>query len=605
MSEINTKNIRNFCIIAHIDHGKSTLADRIIEATGTLTKREMQDQILDNMDLERERGITIRSQAERVVYKAKDGEEYIFNLIDTPGHVDFNYEVSRSLAACEGAILVVDASQGVEAQTLANVYLALEHDLTVVPVINKIDLPSADPDRVKEEIEDIVGIEAHDAPLISAKNGLNIEDVLEAIVEKIPAPSGKPENPLKALIFNSLYDAYKGVIVFARLMEGTVKKGTKIKMFQSSAVEEVVEVGTFGAGQFIPCEELTAGMVGYITASIKDLRLTNVGDTITDKDNPCDTALPGYKKVLPMVYCGLYPADGAHYADLRDALEKLQLNDAALQFEPETSIALGFGFRCGFLGLLHLDVVQERLERDYDIDLVATAPSVVYKIHKTDGTVIDITNPSNLPDPSEIDYMEEPIVKAEIMVTTEYLGSIMKLCQERRGVNNGMDYIEETRVVLKYDLPLNEIIYDFFDALKSRSRGYASFDYEFKGYQKAELVKLDILINKESVDALSFIIVKEGAYERAKKMCEKLKNEIPRQLFEVPIQAAIGSKVIARETVRAMRKDVLAKCYGGDISRKRKLLEKQKEGKKRMREVGNVEIPQKAFMSVLKLDSGD
>ena len=605
MSEINTKNIRNFCIIAHIDHGKSTLADRIIEATGTLTKREMQDQILDNMELERERGITIRSQAVRVVYKAKNGEEYIFNLIDTPGHVDFNYEVSRSLAACEGAILVVDASQGVEAQTLANVYLALEHDLTVVPVINKIDLPSADPDRVKEEIEDIVGIEAHDAPLISAKNGLNIEDVLEAIVEKIPAPSGKPENPLKALIFNSLYDAYKGVIVFARLMEGTVKKGTKIKMFQSSAVEEVVEVGTFGAGQFIPCEELTAGMVGYITASIKDLRLTNVGDTITDKDNPCDTALPGYKKVLPMVYCGLYPADGAHYADLRDALEKLQLNDAALQFEPETSIALGFGFRCGFLGLLHLDVVQERLERDYDIDLVATAPSVVYKIHKTDGTVIDITNPSNLPDPSEIDYMEEPIVKAEIMVTTEYLGSIMKICQERRGVNNGMYYIEETRVVLKYDLPLNEIIYDFFDALKSRSRGYASFDYEFKGYQKAELVKLDILINKESVDALSFIIVKEGAYERAKKMCEKLKNEIPRQLFEVPIQAAIGSKVIARETVRAMRKDVLAKCYGGDISRKRKLLEKQKEGKKRMREVGNVEIPQKAFMSVLKLDSGD
>ena len=605
MSEINTKNIRNFCIIAHIDHGKSTLADRIIEATGTLTKREMQDQILDNMELERERGITIRSQAVRVVYKAKDGEEYIFNLIDTPGHVDFNYEVSRSLAACEGAILVVDASQGVEAQTLANVYLALEHDLTIVPVINKIDLPSADPDRVKEEIEDIIGIEAHDAPLISAKNGLNIEDVLEAVVNKIPAPSGKNENPLKALIFNSLYDSYKGVIVFARLMEGTVKKGTKIKMFQSSEVEEVVEVGTFGAGQFIPCEELTAGMVGYITASIKDLRQTKVGDTITDKENPCDEALPGYKRVLPMVYCGLYPADGAHYSDLRDALEKLQLNDAALQFEPETSIALGFGFRCGFLGLLHLDVVQERLERDYDIDLVATAPSVVYKIHKTDGTVLDITNPSNLPDPSEIDYMEEPIVKAEIMVTTEYLGSIMKLCQERRGVNNGMDYIEETRVVIKYDLPLNEIIYDFFDALKSRSRGYASFDYEFKGYQRAELVKLDILINKESVDALSFIIVKEGAYERAKKMCEKLKNEIPRQLFEVPIQAAIGSKVIARETVRAMRKDVLAKCYGGDISRKRKLLEKQKEGKKRMREVGNVEIPQKAFMSVLKLDSGD
>ena len=599
------KYIRNFSIIAHIDHGKSTLADRIIENTGLVAHRDMKEQFLDNMDLERERGITIKLQTTRLVYKAEDGNEYIFNLIDTPGHVDFNYEVSRSLAACEGAILVVDASQGVEAQTLANVYLALEHDLTIVPVINKVDLPSADPDRVKEEIEDIIGIEAHDAPLISAKNGLNIEDVLEAVVNKIPAPSGKAENPLKALIFNSLYDSYKGVIVFARLMEGTVKKGTKIKMFQSSEIEEVVEVGTFGAGQFIPCEELTAGMVGYITASIKDLRQTKVGDTITDKDNPCDEALPGYKRVLPMVYCGLYPADGAHYSDLRDALEKLQLNDAALQFEPETSIALGFGFRCGFLGLLHLDVVQERLERDYDIDLVATAPSVVYKIHKTDGTVLDITNPSNLPDPSEIDYMEEPIVKAEIMVTTEYLGSIMKLCQERRGVNNGMDYIEETRVVIKYDLPLNEIIYDFFDALKSRSRGYASFDYEFKGYQKAELVKMDILINRESVDALSFIIVKEGAYERAKKMCEKLKNEIPRQLFEVPIQAAIGSKIIARETVRAMRKDVLAKCYGGDISRKRKLLEKQKEGKKRMREVGNVEIPQSAFMSVLKLDSGD
>lgn len=598
-------NIRNFCIIAHIDHGKSTLADRIIEKTGTLTKREMQDQILDNMDLERERGITIRSQAVRATYRAKDGVEYIFNLIDTPGHVDFNYEVSRSLAACEGAILVVDASQGVEAQTLANVYLALEHDLTIVPVINKVDLPSADPDRVKNEIEDIIGIEAHDAPLISAKNGLNIEDVLEAIVEKIPAPRGKAEDPLKALIFNSLYDSYKGVIVFCRVMDGSIKKGTKIKMFATGTVEEVVEVGTFGAGLFIPCDELSAGMVGYMTASIKDLRQTRVGDTITDYNNPCAEALPGYKKVLPMVYCGLYPADGAHYSDLRDALEKLQLNDAALQFEPETSIALGFGFRCGFLGLLHLDVVQERLERDYDIDLVATAPSVVYKIHKTDGEVIDITNPSNLPEPTEIDYMEEPIVKAEIMVTTEYVGSIMKLCQERRGVNKGMDYVEETRVILTYELPLNEIIYDFFDALKSRSRGYASFDYEFIGYQRAELVKLDILINKESVDALSFIIVKEGAYERAKKMCEKLKNEIPRQLFEVPIQAAIGSKVIARETVRAMRKDVLAKCYGGDISRKRKLLEKQKEGKKRMREVGNVEIPQRAFMSVLKLDSDD
>lgn len=603
MSEINSKNVRNFCIIAHIDHGKSTLADRILEKTGTLTKREMQDQILDNMDLERERGITIRSQAVRVVYKAKNGQEYIFNLIDTPGHVDFNYEVSRSLAACEGAILVVDASQGVEAQTLANVYLALEHDLTIVPVINKVDLPSADPERVKNEIEDIIGIEAHDAPLISAKNGINIEDVLEAVVEKIPAPGGSKDNPLQALIFNSLYDSYKGVIVFCRVMEGTVKKGTEIKMFATGTEEEVVEVGTFGAGQFIPCDELSAGMVGYITASIKDLRQTRVGDTITSVDNPCKNALPGYKKVLPMVYCGLYPADGAHYTDLREALEKLQLNDAALQFEPETSQALGFGFRCGFLGLLHLDVVQERLERDYDLALVATAPSVVYKITKTDGTVLDITNPSNLPDSSEISYMEEPIVSAEIMVTTDYVGPIMKLCQERRGINTGMEYIEETRVMLRYDLPLNEIIYDFFDALKSRSRGYASFDYEFKGYERAELVKLDILINRESVDALSFIIVKEGAYERAKKMCEKLKNEIPRQLFEVPIQAAIGSKVIARETVRAMRKDVLAKCYGGDISRKRKLLEKQKEGKKRMREVGNVEIPQKAFMSVLKLDS--
>lgn len=603
MSEINSKNIRNFCIIAHIDHGKSTLADRILEKTGTLTKREMQDQILDNMDLERERGITIRSQAVRVVYKANDGQEYIFNLIDTPGHVDFNYEVSRSLAACEGAILVVDASQGVEAQTLANVYLALEHDLTIVPVINKIDLPSADSERVKNEIEDIIGIEAHDAPLISAKNGLNIEDVLEAVVEKIPAPKGDKDNPLQALIFNSIYDSYKGVIVFCRVMEGTVKKGTEIKMLATGTVEEVVEVGTFGAGQFIPCDELSAGAVGYIAAGIKDLRETRVGDTITSVDKPCEKALPGYKKVLPMVYCGLYPADGAHYDDLREALEKLQLNDAALQFEPETSQALGFGFRCGFLGLLHLDVVQERLERDYDLALVATAPSVVYKITKTDGEVLDITNPSNLPDPSEIAFMEEPVVSAEIMVTTEYVGSIMNLCQERRGVSKGMEYVEKTRVILRYDLPLNEIIYDFFDALKSRSRGYASFDYEFKGYEKAELVKLDILINREAVDALSFIIVKEGAYERARKMCEKLKEEIPRQLFEVPIQAAIGSKVIARETVKAMRKDVLAKCYGGDISRKRKLLEKQKEGKKRMREVGNVEIPQKAFMSVLKLDS--
>ncbi len=602
---MDQSKIRNFCIIAHIDHGKSTLADRIIEMTGTLTKREMQDQVLDNMDLERERGITIRSQAVRAIYKAKDGEEYQFNLIDTPGHVDFNYEVSRSLAACEGAVLVVDASQGVEAQTLANVYLALEHDLTIVPVINKIDLPSADPERAKNEIEDVIGIEAMDAPMISAKNGINIEDVLEAIVEKIPAPGGKREEPLKALIFNSLYDAYKGVIIFVRMMDGVVHKGTKIRMMATGAEEEVVEVGTFGAGQFIPCEELSAGMVGYITASLKDLRETRVGDTVTDAESPCSEALPGYKKVLPMVYCGLYPADGAKYEDLREALEKLQLNDAALQFEPETSVALGFGFRCGFLGLLHLDVVQERLERDYMLDLVATAPSVVYRVYKTDGTMLEITNPSNLPDPAEIDYMEEPMVSAEIMVTTEFVGSIMKLCQDRRGVYKGMEYMEETRAILRYDLPLAEIIYDFFDALKSRSRGYASFDYEFKGYERAELVKLDILINHESVDALSFIIFKEGAYERARKMCEKLKAEIPRQLFEVPIQAAIGSKVIARETIKALRKDVLAKCYGGDITRKKKLLEKQKEGKKRMREVGSVQIPQKAFMSVLKLDSED
>ena len=599
---IDQSKIRNFCIIAHIDHGKSTLADRIIEKTGTLTEREMQSQVLDNMELERERGITIKSQAVRIVYKANDGEEYIFNLIDTPGHVDFNYEVSRSLAACDGAILVVDAAQGIEAQTLANVYLALDHDLDVLPVINKIDLPSADPDRVVNEIEDVIGLEAHDAPRISAKTGLNVEEVLEQIVTKIPAPQGDVNAPLKALIFDSIYDAYKGVIVFCRVMDGRVKKGTQIRMMATGFTTEVVEVGYFGAGQFIPCDELTAGMVGYITASIKNLGDTRVGDTVTDNERPCAEALPGYKKVQPMVYCGLYPADGARYGDLRDALEKLQLNDASLFFEPETSIALGFGFRCGFLGLLHLEIIQERLEREYNLDLVTTAPGVVYKVYKTNGEVIELTNPSNLPDPSEIEYMEEPMVNAEIMVTTEFIGAIMDLCQERRGQYNGMEYMEETRALLKYKLPLNEIIYEFFDALKSRSRGYASLDYELCGYERSELVKLDILVNKEEVDALSFIVHADTAYERGRKMCEKLKEEIPRQLFEIPIQAAIGSKIIARETVRAMRKDVLAKCYGGDISRKKKLLEKQKEGKKRMRQVGNVEIPQKAFMSVLKLD---
>ena len=602
MSHIDQSKIRNFCIIAHIDHGKSTLADRIIEMTGLLTNREMQAQVLDNMELERERGITIKSQAVRTIYKAKDGEEYIFNLIDTPGHVDFNYEVSRSLVACDGAVLVVDAAQGVEAQTLANVYLALDHDLEVFPVINKIDLPSADPDRVKAEIEDVIGLEAHDAPLISAKTGLNCEDVLEAIVEKIPAPEGDANAPLQALIFDSLYDAYKGVIIFCRIKEGTVKPGMNIKMIATGATANVVEVGYFGAGQFIPCDELPAGMVGYITASIKNVSDTKVGDTVTDADNPADAPLPGYKEVNPMVYCGLYPADGAKYPDLRDALEKLQLNDAALKFEPETSIALGFGFRCGFLGLLHLEIIQERLEREYNLDLVTTAPSVIYKIYKENGEVIDLTNPTNLPDPSEIEHMEEPIVSAEIMVTTEFIGAIMELCQQRRGRYISMEYVEGSRALLKYDIPLNEIIYDFFDALKSRSRGYASFDYELKGYEQAKLVKLDILINKEEVDALSFIVPEASAYERGRKMCEKLKTEIPRQLFEVPIQAAVGSKVIARETVKAMRKDVLAKCYGGDISRKRKLLEKQKEGKKRMRQVGNVEIPQSAFMAVLKLD---
>ena len=602
MADIQQKNIINFCIIAHIDHGKSTLADRIIEKTGLLTEREMQSQVLDNMDLERERGITIKSQTVRTIYKANDGEEYIFNLIDTPGHVDFNYEVSRSLAACDGAVLVVDAAQGIEAQTLANVYLALDHDLDVFPVINKIDLPSADPERVVEEIEDVIGIEAQDAPRISAKNGINIDQVLEQIVEKIPAPTGDPTAPLQALIFDSLYDPYKGVIIFCRIKEGTVKRGTPIRMMATGAVADVVEVGYFGAGQFIPCDELSAGMVGYITGSIKNVSDTRVGDTVTNRENPCAAPLPGYKKVNPMVYCGLYPADSAKYPDLRDALEKLQLNDASLSFEPETSLALGFGFRCGFLGLLHLEIIQERLEREYNLDLVTTAPGVIYHVHKTNGEMIELTNPSNLPDPSEIEYMEEPMVKAEIMVTTDYIGPIMDLCQERRGEYQGMEYMETTRALLTYHLPLNEIIYDFFDALKSRSRGYASFDYELLGYQQSNLVKLDILINREQVDALSFIVFADSAYERGRKMCEKLKNEIPRHLFEIPIQAAIGGKVIARETVKAMRKDVLAKCYGGDISRKRKLLEKQKEGKKRMRQVGNVEIPQQAFMSVLKLD---
>ncbi len=602
MSEIKQDHIRNFCIIAHIDHGKSTLADRIIEMTGTLTSREMQDQVLDNMDLERERGITIKSQAVRIVYTAKNGEEYIFNLIDTPGHVDFNYEVSRSLAACDGAILVVDATQGVEAQTVGNVYLAMDHNLDVMPVINKCDLPSAHPEEVKEEIEDIIGIDAADAPEISAKTGENVDQVLEQVITKIPAPVGNPDAPLKALIFDSLYDSYKGVIVFCRLMDGKIKKDDQILMMATGTQAEVVEVGYFGAGQFIPCDELEAGMVGYFTASLKNVKDTRVGDTVTNAEHPCKEPLPGYKKVLPMVYCGMYPEDGAKYQELRDALEKLQLNDASLQFEPETSVALGFGFRCGFLGLLHLEVIEERLEREYDLDLVMTAPSVIYKVHKTNGEIMDLTNPTNLPDPSEIEYMEEPMVKADVMVTSDFIGPIMDLCQERRGEYQSMEYLEETRAVLHYRMPLNEIIYDFFDALKSRSKGYASLDYELDGYQRSDLVKLDILVNHEEVDALSFIVHADSAYERGRKMCEKLKEEIPRQLFEVPIQAAVGGKIIARETVRALRKDVLAKCYGGDISRKKKLLEKQKEGKKRMRKVGNVEIPKEAFLSVLKLD---
>ena len=602
MEKIKQERIRNFCIIAHIDHGKSTLADRIIEMTGTLTEREMQSQVLDNMDIERERGITIKSQTVRIVYKAEDGEEYIFNLIDTPGHVDFNYEVSRALAACDGAILVVDATQGIQAQTLANTYLALDHNLEIIPVINKVDLPSADPDLVAHEIEDVIGLEALDAPRISAKTGLNVKEVLEAVVKRLPPPGGSIENPLQALVFDSLYDSYKGVIIFCRIKEGGVKKGSNIRFMATGAEFTVTEVGTFAPGQFIPGEELTPGMVGYITASIKNIRDARVGDTVTTVDKPAKEALPGYKKVQSMVYCGIYPSDSQKYPDLRDALEKLQLNDAALNYEAETSAALGFGFRCGFLGLLHLDVVQERLEREYDLDLVTTAPSVIYHVYKTDGSMMELTNPSNLPDPAEIAHMEEPIVEAEIMVTSEFVGAIMTLCQERRGIYKSTEYIDQTRAVLKYDLPLNEIIYDFFDALKSRSRGYASFDYELKGYQEGKMVKLDILVNKQQIDALSFIVHAGSAYERGKKMCEKLKNEIPRQLFEIPIQAAIGGHVVARETVKALRKDVLAKCYGGDISRKKKLLEKQKEGKKRMRQFGNVEIPQSAFMSVLKLD---
>ena len=602
MSQDKQKHIRNFCIVAHIDHGKSTLADRLIQKTGLLTDREMQEQVLDNMDLERERGITIKSQAVRLIYRAQDGEEYQFNLIDTPGHVDFNYEVSRSLAACEGAVLIVDAAQGIEAQTLANVYLALDNNLEILPVINKIDLPSANPKWAKQEIEDIIGIPAEDAPEISAKNGINIEEVLERIITDIPAPAGDVNAPLKALVFDSVYDQYRGVIVLMRVFDGSIRKGSRVKMMATGKEFDVVEVGIFGPGRFLPVDELSAGMVGYFTASIKTVSDTRVGDTVTLAENPTAEALPGYKKVNPMVYCGIFPVDGAKYPDLRDALEKLQLNDAALFFEPETSVALGFGFRCGFLGLLHLEIIQERLEREYNLDLVTTAPSVIYKVYLTDGTSFDLSNPSNMPDPARIEKMEEPIVKAEIMLPKDYVGPIMELCQQRRGEYISMEYLDSSRVMLTYHMPLNEIIYDFFDVLKSRSRGYASFDYSLLGYQESELVKLDILVNREPVDALSFIVHKDSATERGRKMCEKLKKEIPRHLFKIPIQAAIGSKIIARETISAMRKDVLAKCYGGDISRKKKLLEKQKEGKKRMRQIGSVEVPQKAFMSVLKLD---
>ncbi len=595
-------HIRNFSIIAHIDHGKSTLADRLIQKTGLLTEREMQEQVLDNMDLERERGITIKSQAVRLIHKGADGEEYIFNLIDTPGHVDFNYEVSRSLAACDGAVLVVDAAQGVEAQTLANVYLALDNDLEVMPVINKIDLPSAEPDRVKKEIEDIIGLDCENAPLISAKADINIDDVFEGVIKNIPAPTGDENAPLKALIFDSFYDSYKGVIVFMRVFDGTLKKGTRVRFMATGKEFEVVEVGVFGPGRYIPTESLMAGDVGYLTASIKNVRDTQIGDTVTDAANPVDKPLPGYKKVNSMVYCGIFPADGSKYQDLRDALEKLQLNDAALNFEAETSVALGFGFRCGFLGLLHLEIVQERLEREFDLDLVTTAPSVIYKVYLTNGECIDLSNPSDLPDVTTIVKMEEPIVKAEIILPSEYIGTVMELCQQRRGEYVGMEYLEETRAVLTYDLPLNEIIYDFFDVLKSRTRGYASFDYELKGYEASKLVKLDMMVNREVVDALSFIVHESSAADKGRKMAEKLKKEIPRHQFEIPIQAAIGNKIIARETISAVRKDVLAKCYGGDITRKKKLLEKQKEGKKRMRQIGSIEVPQSAFMSVLKLD---
>ena len=605
MSGIDQSKIRNFCIIAHIDHGKSTLADRIIQKTGLLTEREMQDQVLDNMDLERERGITIKAQAVRTVYKAADGEEYILNMIDTPGHVDFNYEVSRSLAACDGALLVVDASQGIEAQTLANVYLALDHDLDVFPVINKVDLPSAEPDRVIAEIEDVIGLEAQDAPRISAKTGLNVDEVLEQIVQKIPAPEGDPTEPLKALIFDSVYDAYRGVIISGRVMEGSVKKGTRIRMMATGAVEEVVEVGYFGAGRLIPCDELSAGMVGYITASIKNVRDTRVGDTVTDADRPCAEALPGYKKVNPMVYCGMYPADGAQYGDLRDALEKLQLNDASLFYEPETSAALGFGFRCGFLGLLHMEIITERLEREFDLDIITTTPSVRYRLTMTDGTVEMIDNPSSYPDPSNIVKQEEPFVDVHLYTPNDYVGALMDLCQQKRGVLIDMKYLDDVRVDLHYALPLGEIVYDFFDAIKSRSRGYASYDYEFKEYRESDLVKLDFLLNGDPVDALSMIVFRDNAYAKGRRICEKLRDNIPRTLFEIPVQAAIGGKIIARETVKAMRKDVLAKCYGGDISRKKKLLEKQKEGKKKMRQLGSVSLPSEAFTAVLKLDSDD
>ena len=603
MPNVRQEKIRNFCIIAHIDHGKSTLADRMLEITGVLSQREMESQILDNMDIEKERGITIKAQAVRMLYKAKDGEEYILNLIDTPGHVDFNYEVSRSLAACEGAILVVDAAQGIEAQTLANVYLALEHDLEIIPVINKIDLPSARPDFVKKEIEDVIGLEASDAPLISAKNGINIEDVLEEIVKKVPYPVESPDKPLRALIFDSFYDSYKGVIVYIRVKEETIKVGDKIKMMNTKKEFIVTELGYLRPGGMTPCDSLIAGEVGYIVASIKNVKDTRVGDTVTLLDNPASEPLPGYKKVNPMVFCGIYPADGSKYGDLREALEKLQLNDASLIFEPETSIALGFGFRCGFLGLLHMEIIQERLEREYDFDLVTTAPSVVYKVKKKNGEVFDIDNPTNMPPVTEIEYMEEPIVKASIMAPTEFVGNIMELSQERRGIYKDMSYIDDSRVMLTYEMPLNEIIYDFFDALKSRTKGYASLDYDLMGYEKSDLVKLDIMLNGEVVDALSFIVHEDKAYSRGRRIAEKLKETIPRQQFEIPIQACIGGKIIARETVKAYRKDVLAKCYGGDISRKKKLLEKQKEGKKRMRQVGSVEVPQEAFMSVLKLDT--